>query len=293
MTLADRNIVTMPASPNFTRSEFTLVRTIGTTISPFTGQQKVQEFPNVYWTANVVLPPQRRSTAVNWQSFLAEAKGPANSFLFTDPDAKSPTGGHDAATLTAAVRINDTSETLSFNATNNRVTAASNVFTNSFVGDFVHITGATNENNNGTHKITTKNSNAIITVDTNLTTESSTAGCKLRQNIGGAEALSFTTSGSGTIKAGDYLGLLSGNSTSHMPFQLVMATEDATFSSTNGAVKVQPRLRKDLTTGHLITFQNARGLFRLVGKEIGWSANHVSTYGMQFQVIEDIGASNT
>ena len=72
-----------------------------------------------------------------------------------------------------------------------------------------------------------------------------------------------------------------------------MATEDATFSGSNGAVKVQPRLRKDLTAGHLITFQNARGLFRLVGKEIAWSANHVSTYGMQFQVIEDISASNT
>jgi hypothetical protein len=293
MSLADRNIVTMPTSPNFTRSEFTLVRTIGTTISPFTGQQKVQEFANVYWTANVILPPQRRNTAVNWQSFLAEAKGPANSFLFTDPDAKSPLGTHNAATLTAAVRINDTSETLSFNGTNNRVTAASNVFTNSFVGDYVHITGATNENNNGTHKITTKNSNAIVTVNTNLTTENSTASCKLRQNISGAEALSFTTSGSGTIKAGDYLGLLSGNSTSHMPFQLVMATEDATFSGSNGAVKVQPRLRKDLTAGHLITFQNARGLFRLVGKEVGWNANQVSTYGMQFQVIEDISASNT
>jgi len=293
MSLADRNIVTMPSSPNFTRSEFTLVRTIGTTISPFTGQQKVQEFANVYWTANVILPPQRRATAVNWQSFLAEAKGPANSFLFTDPDAKSPLGTHSAATLTAAVRINDTSETLSFTATSNQITAQTNVFTNSFVGDYVHITGATNENNNGTHKITSKNSNAQIDVGTNLTTESSTAGCKLRQNISGAEALSFTTSGSGTIKAGDYLGLLSGSSTSHMPFQLVMATEDATFSGSNGAVKVQPRLRKDLTAGHLITFSDARGLFRLVGKEIGWSANQVSTYGMQFQVIEDISASNT
>jgi hypothetical protein len=293
MTLADRNIVTMPASPNFTRSEFSLVRTIGTTISPFTGQQKVQEFANVYWTANVVLPPQRRATAVNWQSFLANAKGPANSFLFTDPDAKSPQGTHDADTLTAAVRINDTSETLSFNGSNNQITAATAVFSNTFVGDYVHITGATNENNNGTHKITTKNSNTVITVDTNLTTENSVAGCKLRQNIAGSEALSFTTSGSGTIKAGDYLGLLSGSSASHMPYQLVMATEDATFSSTNGAVKVQPRLRKDLTAGHLITFSDARGLFRLVQKEVSWSANQVSTYGMQFQVIEDISASNT
>lgn len=293
MSTADRTVITMPATPNFMSSEFTLIRTIGTTVSPFTGQQKVQEFPNVYWQAQLNLPPLKRATAVNWQSFLANLKGPANSFLLTDPDAKSPLGTHNAATLTAARRVDDTSETLSFAASNSRITAGTNIFSNVFIGDFIHVTGATNETNNGTHKITAKNSNAIVTVDTNLTTESSTASCKVRQNIAGAEALSFTTSGSGTIKAGDYLGLLSGTSTSHLPFQLVMATEDATFSSTAGAVKVQPRLRKDLTNSHLITFQNARGLFRLVGKEIAWSANAVSTYGMSFMAVEDIGASNT
>ena len=293
MSVADKNIITMPTSPGIASSEFTLVRTIGTTISPFTGQQKVQEFPNTYWQASVTIPPQKRSTVVLWQSFLANLKGPANSFLLSDPDAKTPLGTHSAATLTAAVRVNDTSETLSFNGSNNRITAASNIFSNTFVGDFVHVTGATNEINNGTHKVTTKNSNAIITVDTNLTTESSTASCKVRQNVAGAEAITFTTSGSGTIKAGDYLGLLSGTSTDHMPFQLVLCTEDATFSGSNGAVKTQPRLRKDLTTGHLINFSAPRGLFRLVSKDVTWSANQASTYGIQFQAVEDIGASNT
>ena len=293
MSLADKHIITMPTAPGFSASEFMLVRTIGTTVSPFTGHQKVQEFPNNYWQVTLTLPPQKRATVVNWQSFLANLKGPANSFLLSDPDAASPLGTHSASTLTAAVRVNDTSETLSFNATNNRITAGTNVFSNAFVGDFIHVTGATNEVNNGTHKITTKNSAAIVTVDTNLTTESSTASCKVRQNVAGAEAITFTTSGSGTIKAGDYLGLLSGNSTDHTPFQLVLCTEDATFSGTNGAVKTQPRLRKDLTAGHLVTFSAPKGLFRLVNKQVMWAANQASTYGIQFQAVEDIGASNT
>ena len=293
MSVADKHIITMPSSPGFSASEFTLVRTIGATVSPFTGHQKVQEFPNTYWQVSLTLPPQNRATAVIWQSFLANLKGPANSFLLSDPDATSPLGTHNSDTLTAAVRVNDTSETLSFNGSNNRITAATNIFANTFVGDYIHVTGATNEVNNGTHKITTKNSSAIVTVDTNLTTENSTASCKVRQNVAGSEAITFTSSGSGTIKAGDYLGLLSGTSTSHMPFQLVLCTEDATFSGSNGAVKTQPRLRKDLTTGHLITFSAPQGLFRLVNKEVSWSANQVSTYGFQFLAVEDIGASNT
>ena len=31
-------LITMPTTPNFVRSNFSLVRTVGTTISPFTGK---------------------------------------------------------------------------------------------------------------------------------------------------------------------------------------------------------------------------------------------------------------
>ena len=53
----------MPASPNFVRSNWSLIRTVGTTVSPFTGKTKTQEFDGVYWTAEVSLPPMRRSQA--------------------------------------------------------------------------------------------------------------------------------------------------------------------------------------------------------------------------------------
>ena len=62
----------MPNTPNFVNSNFTLVRTVGITTSPFTGQTKTQEFDGVYWIAEVNLPPMRREVALNWQSFLLE-----------------------------------------------------------------------------------------------------------------------------------------------------------------------------------------------------------------------------
>ena len=80
-------IIPMPSSPNFVKSNFSLVRTVGTTVSPFTGKAKTQEFDGVYWIAEVSLPPMRRADAVNWQTFLLELNGPTNHFKFTDPDA--------------------------------------------------------------------------------------------------------------------------------------------------------------------------------------------------------------
>ena len=93
--------ITMPTTPNFLSSEFSLVRTIGNSISPFTGQQKVQEFDNVFWQAQVTLPPMNRTTAVNWQSFLSRLKGTTNVFQFADPDALPNPGPYDASDLKA------------------------------------------------------------------------------------------------------------------------------------------------------------------------------------------------
>jgi hypothetical protein len=63
-------LISMPTSPNFVRSNFTLIRTVGTTTSPFTGKTKTQEYDGVYWTAEVSLPPMRRSQAVNGNPFF-------------------------------------------------------------------------------------------------------------------------------------------------------------------------------------------------------------------------------
>ena len=125
----------MPTTPNFVRSNFSLVRTVGTTVSPFTGKTKTQEFDGVYWTAEVSLPPMRRDVAKNWQSFLLECNGMVNQFKFADPDALVYQGTYNADDLKAKNRINQTANIeLDFN-TDNTIVAPSDTtpFANALV----------------------------------------------------------------------------------------------------------------------------------------------------------------
>jgi hypothetical protein len=285
-------LISMPTSPNFVKSEFTLVRTVGTTTSPFTGKTKTQEFDGVYWVANVALPPMRRLQAVEWQSFLLELNATVNHFKFADPDALTNTGTYSTAHLISEHRVNNTSVTLSFSGST--LTAGASTFANAIVGDFIVVTGAINEENNGTHKIVTWTSNTVVVTDASFTTESSTASCKVRTNVKGATGLSLkasSTSATGTIKKGDYLSIQSAANTTGSPAQLVMATQDATF--TNAAtdqysIAIQPKLRSDLATGHYVVFTNPKGTFRLISNEVSWSADRISNYGFSFSCIEVI-----
>ena len=284
--------ITMPTTPNFLSSEFVLVRTIGQTVSPFTGQQKTQEFDANFWQATVSLPPLNRSTAVNWQSFLARLKGPTNVVQFTDPDAKTGSGTYDSNDLKANKRIDNTNVTLSF--AGNTITAEASTFGSANVGDYIVVTGATNEANNGTHKITTVTSATVVVVDNDLTTESNTASCKVQQNIKGAQGLSLlgdTNSATGTLAVGDYLGVLSGSTTTDQPVQLVMVTEVSTETSgtpNKYSVGIEPKLRQDIADNVLIKFNNAKGLFRLFDTDVSWSANRTSIYQISFVCVEVI-----
>jgi len=287
-------LFTMPSTPNFVRSNFTLQRTIGLTVSPFTGKTKTQEFDGVYWTAEVSLPPMRRDVAKNWQSFLLELNGPINHFKFADPDALTNLGTYTTAHLTSELRTNNTSVTLSF-ASNGTLTASASTFANTKVGDFIVVTGAVNEENNGTHKITTITSNTVVVTDADFIAESNTTSCKVRTNVKGATGLSLrasTTGASGTIKKGDYLSVQSAASSSGTPAQLVMVVEDATATSDSGndfySVKTEPKLRSDLSSGHYVVFTNPKGTFRLLTNAVNWDADNISNYGISFACIEVI-----
>ena len=287
-------LFTMPSTPNFVRSNFTLQRTIGLTVSPFTGKTKTQEFDGVYWTAEVSLPPMRRDVAKNWQSFLLELNGPINHFKFADPDALTNQGTYSTAHLTSELRTNNTNVTLSF-ASNGTLTASASTFANTKVGDFIVITGATNEENNGTFKVSTVTSNTVVVTDGDFTTENNTASCKVRTNVKGATGLCLrasTTGASGTIKKGDYLSIQSAASSTGTPAQLVMVVEDATATTDSGndfySVKTEPKLRSDLATGHYVVFTNPKGTFRLLTNAVNWDADNISNYGISFACIEVI-----
>ena len=286
-------LIDMPTTPNFVRSEFTLTRIIGSTVSPFTGKTKTQEFDGVYWQSEVSLPPMRRDVAVNWQSFLLNLNGSVNTFKFADPDALSNTGTYSTAFLTSELRTNNTSVQLSFSGST--ITAGSSTFSSTKVGDFIVVTGATNEENNGTHKVTTVTSATVVVVDSDLTTESNTASCKVRSNVKGATGLNLlasTNSATGTIKKGDYLQIQSSAASTGTPAQLVMVTEDATATTDSGkdfyGVKIQPKLRSDLSSGNYVVFTNPKGNFRLINEDVSWSADNISNYGISFSCIEVI-----
>ena len=291
-------LITMPSTPNFVQSNFTLRRVVGSVSSPYSGKVRTQEYDGVFWEASVSLPPMRRSQALEWQSFLLELQGPINHFKFADPDALTNSGTYSVNDLESDLRVNDSSETLSF-TTSNVISAASSstVFTNAVVGDFIVISGATNVENNGTMKVTTKTNAYTITVEPqdyeNLVSETNTAACKAICNAKGAVGLTLkasTNAANGSIKKGDYLQITGSSTAGSNPVQYVMATEDATANVNAGkdtyGVRIEPKLRTALASGHLVRFASPKGLFRLSSNDVVWSADKISNYGISFSCVE-------
>ena len=292
-------LVTMPNTPNFVRSNFKLVRTIGTVASPYTGKLRTQEYDGVFWEAVVSLPPMRRDVAKNWQSFLLECNGMVNQFKFADPDALLNQGTYNTDDLKAKNRINQTANIeLDFSSANT-ITAPNNTtpFANALVGDFISVTGSQYPENNGTHKITAKANSYTVTVQPentiNLITDADRPACTIKSNQKGSTGLNLSSSSNsatGTIKKGDYLQITSSSTAGANPVQYVMVTEDATLNVNAGedtyGVKIQPKLRTAITENHLIRFASPKGMFRLTTKDVDWDADNISNYGISFSCIE-------
>lgn len=295
-------LISMPTSPWFIDSTFTLNRAVGATASPFSGKQRTQEFDFVGWEGTANLPPMNRTQAVEWQAFLLECIGSTNFFNFIDPDAKDPVGTYNGGYLAGEIRVNSgsnvSSATLSFAGSTGTITSTSDIFDGLAVNDYITIAGANSVPNNGTHKITTKTSDSVIIVSSTLTTENGTSGCSVKQNIKGSEALSIAASGNsntGTIKKGDFLAIYSGAAATSPRVQLVMATSDATETSQSGSpnhysVSIQPKLRSDLANTHYVGFSSTynQSRFRLAENAVTWSANQVSLYGISLAFTEVI-----
>jgi hypothetical protein len=286
-------MISMPTSPNFVQSTFRLNYTVAVSSSPFTGQTKTQEFDRVFWEAQVTTPYMKRSTFSEWQAWITRLKGGVNYFKFADPDALTNTGTYSTAALKVASRIGNSSVTLSFSG--NTITAGASTFGSNLVGDYIHVSGANNAINNGTHKITTATSATVVVVDTDLATESNTASCTVDDNVKGSEGLNLNAnnnSASGTIKQGDYLAVLD-STTSNLadPVQYLLVTEDATSSGSSPvkySVRTQPKLRTSLANDTRIRFEDPRGRFRLSDNTVEWTANRNSLYSLSFSCHEVI-----
>ncbi len=297
-------IITMPTTPNFIRSNFTLKRAVGSVASPYTGKVRTQEYDGVYWEATVTLPPMRRDVAKNWQSFLLELNGPVNHFKFADPDALNQQGTYNGTTFLFQKRVGINNIELDFASSTNTITAPSNTtpFSAANEGDFFVVSGATNPANNGTHKIVTKTNDYTVVVDPvdydSLVTEADVTGCNINGNAKGAKGINIKAqlnSGTGTILKGDYLGIGTSStetSSNYVPTQYVMVTSDAVETDEGGSakneysVRIEPKLRTGYVNNVKLFNNPAKGLFRLTTKDVDWDADNISNYGISFSCIE-------
>lgn len=83
----------LPASPpGFRTFDLNGNAVVGLSVSPFTGQQQIYEWPGSWWEAKVSLPPMKRADAERWIGFLLALRGRAGTFLMGDPLAKTARG---------------------------------------------------------------------------------------------------------------------------------------------------------------------------------------------------------
>jgi hypothetical protein len=83
----------------------------------------------------------------------------------------------------------------------------------------------------------------------------------------------------GSLLAGDYIQL---GSASAAKLHQVLADQTG-----NGTLEIWPALRSDYTDA-TVTFNAAKGVFRLSTPMSSWSINNASAYGISFEAVEAI-----
>ena len=287
-------IIDIPTNHNFATVKFTLNRNIATSRSAFTNKQRLQEYDGVYWSAEVTLPPMKRADALEWTTFLTRLQGTKNTFLLGDPSHTTNAGTYDGDFLVRSNQISGGSVTLNFTASTKTLTdaSASDFFDGSEAGDFILVAGASNDDNNGTFKITSVTSTNAVVVDRDIV-DATSQSCTVNENVKGITGLNLARVGtaSGTIKKGDYLAIHDAGTTTSNPVQYVLAVEDSSghgFANTLYGVRIEPKLRADLPSPHYVKFASPKGQFRLASNQTSWSVNEASIYGLAFTAIEVI-----
>lgn len=99
-------LVAMPSSPGLKSVEFSIKDTVGSVISPFTGQVQTQQWPGAdMLSATLTLPPMSRAFASNWIAFLMQLRGMANAFQVGDPLNTMPFGNPIGTPVVASGNI--------------------------------------------------------------------------------------------------------------------------------------------------------------------------------------------
>ncbi|MGJ8660444.1 MAG: hypothetical protein ACSHXL_00265 [Bacteroidota bacterium] len=108
------------------------------------------------------------------------------------------------------------------------------------------------------------------------TPQGTVTSCVLTGSAGDETASVVMT---GSLLAGDYIQLGAGSSS-----RLHQVLVDQTGS---GSLEIWPALRSDYTSSS-VTFNAAKGVFRLSSNMTSWSINNASAYGISFEAVESI-----
>lgn len=82
-------VFTMPLDRVANVNGRSLVAATGVARSPFTGRQQVQAWGGEWWQYDITLGISSREEARTLSAFFTRLKGPANTFLFSDPSARN------------------------------------------------------------------------------------------------------------------------------------------------------------------------------------------------------------
>lgn len=95
---------------------------------------------------------------------------------------------------------------------------------------------------------------------------------------------SAPTSTTDFLKAGDYMQI--GSGTSRQLFKVLQDVD--TDASGTATVDVWPNVRTSISDNSSVTFESAKGVFRLASNETSWSVNEASVYGITFGAMEAV-----
>ncbi len=85
-------LITLPATPGYQTSSFSLMTNTQRFVSPLDGTSQTRELPGAKWRGSYTLPPMPRATAAPWLAALAKLRGGANRFKEGDPDCRTARG---------------------------------------------------------------------------------------------------------------------------------------------------------------------------------------------------------
>ena len=98
--------LTLPTATGITTQNFSLLRVVAVTESPFTKQEQVYEHEGSQWKATVTLPPMLKTNASIWLAFLMSLRGQRGTFKLGDQDRKTIQG-----VATGTILVNGAAQT--------------------------------------------------------------------------------------------------------------------------------------------------------------------------------------